>query len=231
MTLILTVDDEPEALGSIRRVLEDAGYDVLTAKSGQEALQILADAQPDLVILDVIMPEMTGIEVCRRIRTDPFHAKLPIVFLTAKSRPSDIAEGLDAGGDDYITKPFQVIELPARIRALLRRVPGAPLDPDSEYLDVGRLRLHTSQFKLHIEDSQYDLTSVEYQLLHYLMLQQGQPHSVDQLLENIWDYPPGTGDPALVYAHVKNLRKKIEPEPESPIYIRNIRGRGYVITA
>jgi len=224
------VDDEPEALGSIRRVLQDAGYEVLTANNGREALQLLADSQPEVVILDVIMPEMSGIEVCRRIRANPFHARLPIVFLTAKSRPSDIAEGLDAGGDDYITKPFQVIELPARIRALLRRVPGAALDPDSEYLDVGKLRLHTSQFNLYIGDTQYDLTSVEYQLLHYLMLQQGQPHSVDQLLEDIWDYPHGTGDPALVYAHVKNLRKKIEPEPESPMYIRNVRGRGYMIT-
>jgi DNA-binding response OmpR family regulator len=229
MALILVVDDEAEALGSIRRVLKDAGHEVLTASSGREALQVLANRQPDLVILDIIMPEMTGLEVCRRIRADPFRAKLPVIFLTARSRPNDIAEGLDAGGDDYITKPFQVIELPARIRALLRRASSGPMDVDSDYLIAGTLKLHVMDFVLDVGERRVDLTAIEHRLLHYLIWHAGRPQSVERLLENVWDYPPGVGDPALVYAHIKNLRKKIEPQPDSPMYIRNIRSQGYVV--
>lgn len=230
MTLILAVDDEPEALGSIRRMLKDEGHEVLTASSGQQALEMLKNQQPELVILDVVMPEMSGIEVCKHIRANPFLAKIPVLFLTAKSHPENIAEGLDAGGDDYITKPFQIIELPARIRALLRRAPGGNLDVNAESLSVGNVELELQQFQVHIDKQTYELTAIEHQLLYYLMLHAGKPQSVEQLLQNVWDYPTGTGDPALIYAHVKNLRRKIEPQPDTPQYILNIRGSGYFIT-
>jgi DNA-binding response OmpR family regulator len=230
MAHILAVDDDAPVLHSVKRVLEKAGFTVSVASGGQEALDMIAKQRFDLVVLDIIMPEMDGIEVCRRIRADPFVAKLPILFLTAKGRPSDVAQGLDAGGDDFLTKPFEVIELPARVRALLRRAPGGLLDTESEYLVVGDLQLHTTRFEVHVGERLVDLTAVEHQLLHCLMLHAGQPIPAEQLLQDVWQYPPGTGDPILVRVHIGNLRAKIEPQPDTPRYIRNIRGRGYLLS-
>ena len=231
MTRILVVDDDVHVLKSITRVLEDADYEVLPASSGKEALEMIARQMPDMVILDIIMPEMDGIEVCRRIRADPFLARMPVLFLTAKGRPSDVAQGLDAGGDDFLVKPFEVIELPARIRALLRRASGGPLDPTADFLIVGELRLHATRSELHLADSPIEITPVEHRLLHYLMMHAGNPVSTQQLLEDVWEYPPGTGNPKLVQVHIANLRTKIEPVSASPHYIRNVRGRGYLISS
>lgn len=231
MAHILIVDDEPHARGSVRRILEDAGHTVSEAINGLHALDWLQNQQPDLIVLDVIMPDMSGINVCRRIRANPFLAKLPIIFLTAKSRSVDIAEGLDAGGDDYITKPVEVIELPARIRALLRRTFGEPLDQQSNTLSIGDLTLNTSRFEVSLKDKNISLSTTEFRLLHTLMIKGNVPSSIDQLLQEVWEYPPGVGDPAIVYAHIKNLRQKIEPDPSSPPqYLRNVRGRGYLIS-
>ncbi len=231
MAHILVVDDEKQARGSVRRILEDAGHTVSEAANGKDALAWLSDHRPDLVVLDIIMPGLSGVEVCRRLRADPFQARLPIIFLTAKSRANDIAAGLDAGGDDYITKPVEVIELPARVRALLRRTGGGALDADADYLETGDLRLSVTEFKAWAGEREIDLSATEHRLLHTLMLYAGQPLSVERLLEDVWGYPPGVGDPALVYAHIKNLRQKIEPDPGGkPRYLRNIRGRGYLIS-
>lgn len=229
MTTILAVDDDAQVLRSITRILQDAGYTVQTASSGAEALELIGRQRPDLVILDIIMPEMDGLEVCRRLRADPFTAKLPIIFLTAKGRPSDVARGLDSGSDDYLTKPFEVVELPARIRALLRRAPGGALDPTADQLVVGGLRLHNTRPEVTVGDRRIDLTPVEHRLLHYLMVHAGQPMSTEQLLEDVWEYPPGTGNPKLVHVHILNLRNKIEPQPDNPRYILNLHGRGYLV--
>lgn len=229
MVQILAVDDDPQVLRSIVRILQDAQYTVMTASSGQEALDSVSRRRPDLIILDVIMPEMDGLEVCRRLRADPFTAKLPVIFLTAKGRPGDIAQGLDTGGDDYLTKPFEVVELPARIRALLRRAPGGPLDAESEYLSVGELKLHQTRLEVMVGQQQIELTPVEHRLLSYLMLHAGQPMATERLLEDVWEYPPGTGNPKLVHVHVLNIRNKIEPDPDNPRYILNLHGRGYLV--
>ena len=229
MAHILAVDDDTRVLRSIARLLESAGHTVSTAASGQEALELVRQNPPDLVVLDIIMPEMDGLEVCRRIRADPFLARLPVLFLTAKSRPSDVAEGLDAGGDDFLSKPFEVVELPARIRALLRRAPGGVLDPGSDELVIGDLRLHITSPDLKIGDRPIQLSAVEHRLLHYLMIRAGQPVSTAELLEAVWEYPPGTGNPKLVHVHIRNLRAKIEPDPDEPRYIRNVHGRGYLV--
>jgi DNA-binding response OmpR family regulator len=136
---------------------------------------------------------------------------------------------LDAGGDDFVTKPFALVELPARVRALLRRASGGPLDPDSEYLVVGDLKVHPTRFEVRVRDELVWLTPLEHRLLHYLMMHAGRPISANQLLEDIWDYAQGTGDPKLVRVHIANLRSKLNLESDSPQYIRNVRGRGYVI--
>ncbi len=229
MGYILAVDDDEPVLRSVKRVLESAGFTVNTAANGQEALKMIERERPDLVVLDIIMPGIDGLEVCRRIRADPFIAKVPILFLTAKGRPSDIAQGLDAGGDDFLTKPFEVVELPARVRALLRRAPGGVLDTDGEYLTVGDIKLHATRAEVHIGERAIELTSIEHQLLHYLVLHAGQPIPALQLLRDVWQYPVGTGDPILVRVHIGNLRAKIEPQPDTPRYILNVRGRGYVL--
>jgi DNA-binding response OmpR family regulator len=229
MGYILAVDDDEPVLRSVRRVLENACYTVHTASNGQDALKMIERNRPDLVVLDIIMPGLDGLEVCRRIRADPYIARLPILFLTAKGRPNDVAQGLDAGGDDFLTKPFEVVELPARVRALLRRAPGGTLDTESEFLTVGDIKLHATRAEVTIGGRAIELTSIEHQLLHYLILHAGQPIPALQLLRDVWQYPVGTGDPILVRVHIGNLRAKIEPQPDTPRYILNVRGRGYVL--
>jgi DNA-binding response OmpR family regulator len=229
MARILIIDDEPLILRSIRRVLEREGFEVSEASGGHQGLELVTQESPDLVVLDIVMPEMSGQEVCRRLRADPFTARLPIIFLTAQGRSEQIAQGLDAGADDYLVKPFDVIELPARIRALLRRAPSGPLDANSDHLVVGDLRLHSTHPEVQVKGAAIILTSVEHRLLHYLMLHAGKPISIDQLLQDIWEYPPGVGNPKLVQTHVANLRIKIEPQPDTPQYVLNIRGRGYIV--
>jgi two-component system, OmpR family, response regulator MprA len=228
---VLIVDDEDMVRVSLRRVLESEGFEVSEASNGEAALGCVAEVRPDLIVLDILMPGMDGIEVCRRLRADPFTAKLPILFLTAKGRREDVARGLDAGGDDYLIKPLDVVELPARVRAMLRRAPGGSLDTQSEFLTVGSVQLHATRSEAIVSGVTVELTPVEHRLLHYLMLHAGRPVSTDMLLEDVWEYPPGVGNPKLVQTHIANLRAKIEPEPDNPQYIINIRGRGYLIAA
>lgn len=229
MPTVLAVDDDSQVLRAVRRVLEGAGFTVTTAQSGRDALEIVRQERPDVIVLDIIMPEMDGVEVCRRLRADPFLARIPILFLTAKNRPTDIAEALDAGGDDFLSKPFEVIELPARLRALLRRAPGGALDIHADYIVVGEMALHITRPELLIGQTRIQLSAVEHRLMHYLMLHAGQPVSTAELLESVWEYPPGTGNPKLVHVHMRNLRAKIESDPDEPRYLRNVHGRGYIV--
>lgn len=228
MAHILAVDDDPEVLGTLERVLERENFRVTTVNSGRKALAYLENSRPDLVILDIIMPEMDGIAVCRQVRRDPRFTALPILFLTAKGSTDDIVEGLDAGADDYVVKPFELAELRARVHALLRR--GTRGASTSSILQVDNLRLDSDTYQAHINDEVVQLTSTEHRLLRYFMEHLDQALSLGTLLQEVWEYPEDTGDPDLVRAHVRNLRAKVEVDPERR-YIRTIHGVGYMISS
>ena len=228
MTNILIVDDDAEVLGTVWRALSREGYEVTLAESAGQARERIAQQRPDLIVLDVMMPQQDGLEFCEELRKQETTRTVPILFLSAKWRTDDIVRGLDAGGDDYLTKPFELKELNARVRALLRRFP--PSNEQDAKLNVGGLSLDGNTFQVstpHIKDVQ--LTSTEFRLLHHLMSHPNQAHSVHNLLDAVWQYPHGTGDPDLVRAHIRNLRAKIEPDSRHPTYIHTIHGVGYMV--
>lgn len=227
MATILIAADDDDVRGTLSRSLIRQGYEILTATNGTEALSLSRQMLPDLVILDMAMPGLDGIEVCRRLRADPTVSDTPIMFLTAQTRLPDRLRGLDAGGDDYLVKPFDIQELAARVRALLRRAQRVHARP----LALGRLRLDLSGRKAEVDTRAIALTPTEFKLLAYLLRNAGQVVSSDRLLQDVWGYPPGTGQHALVRAHVKNLRAKLEPSPHSPRYIRTVPRHGYTLVS
>jgi DNA-binding response OmpR family regulator len=223
---ILAVDDDIDVLGTVERVLKREKFTVTTVSSGQKALDYLRDNMPDLVILDIIMPGISGIDVCVRIRENPRLLVLPVLFLTAKGGTDDIVEGLDAGGDDYVVKPFEIEELSARVHALLRRgtrrLPPPTLTLDGLWLD-------SETYQAKVLDQVIHLTSTETRLLRCLMENTDQILSLSKLLQEVWDYPADVGDPDLVRAHIRNLRVKIEKDPNRR-YIHTVHGVGYMMT-
>lgn len=227
MARTLVVEDEADVARVVALGLERQGHEVKVAGDGPEALDIAVDWKPDLIVLDVRLPTMDGFEVCRRLRTLPQTSECPILFLTAKALLDDKLTGFKAGGDDYLTKPFDFPELVWRARALLRRY--QPLEP--EYLRVGSLTLNCQAFEVQLGDKTQLLTQVEFDLLSFFMRHAGQVFSNDQLLQVVWGYPPGVGSPALVRVHIRNLRNKIEPDPSKPTFLQTVRGHGYTIRA
>jgi DNA-binding response OmpR family regulator len=226
---ILAVDDDPEVLGTLSRTLQREGFEVVRATSGTEALRLIAERHPDLIILDIGMPGLDGLTVCRRIRADSQYNNVAILFLTAYDHTDDVVAGLDAGGDDYVVKPFELAELVARVRALVRRGQRNAI-MESPVLVIGNLRLDSSTHQIYISDlPAIQLTATEHRLLRYLMEHTNQALSPQHLLEAVWDYPPNTGDPDLVRAHVRNLRAKLDTDDSSTI-IRTIHGVGYMIS-
>ena len=223
----MAVDDDVEVLETLGRVLKHEAFDVTLASSGAQALKLLETTHPDMLILDIIMPEMDGITVCRRLRRDARFASLPILFLTAKGGTDDIVSGLDAGADDYVVKPFELAELRARVAALLRR--GSREKNSASIIELADLRLDSDTYRVFIGDDCIQLTSTEHRLLRYLMEHPNQALSPGHLLQAVWEYPPNTGDPDLVRAHVRNLRAKIEKNTDRK-YIRTIHGVGYMIS-
>lgn len=228
MAHILAVDDDPDVLGTVERVLQRENFEVYTVNSGQKALEYLERNLPDMIILDIIMPEMDGITVCRHLRADSRFTALPVLFLTAKGSTDDIVAGLDAGADDYVIKPFELAELRARVHALLRRTQR--IQEPSRMLQIGNLRLDSDTYQVAVMDETIQLTSTEHRLLRYFLENVDQALSLSHLLQAVWDYPEDAGDPDLVRAHVRNLRAKIELDPERK-YIRTIHGVGYMIAS
>lgn len=228
MSLILVVDDDEDVAQTIELDLKNTGYQVEWADNGYEALLKARRRRPDLVLLDITMPEMDGIEVCRRLRGSPSTASVPILFLTASGGIESKVAGFDAGADDYLTKPFNLQELNLRVKALLRRGDAKPTEKPP-ILTVGALSLNCRTFELTIDKKKVQLTPVEFELVFFMLTRAGQVLSAEQLLREVWQYPPGTGSPELVRAHIKNLRNKIEPDPKSPVYLRTVGRFGYTI--
>ncbi len=230
MAYIITVDDDPEMRNMLVNALSRQGYSVGQARSGQEALALLEENRPDLLILDIGMPGLDGLTLCHRLREDPRFVTLPILFLTALSQPADVIKGLDAGGDDYVTKPVDLAVFLARVRALLRRrqaeESGVQYEP---IISVGDLSLNSDTYQAQVGDRVVQLTATEHRLLRYLMEHPNQPLSPQHLLEAVWEYPPHTGDTDLVRVHVRNLRSKLENDARNPEYIRTVHGVGYMI--
>lgn len=225
MTTIFAVDDDLEVLDTLGRVLRHEQYNVELISSPLEGLDMMERQIPDLLILDIMMPELDGVTVCRRLRQNPRFIALPILFLTAKGSVDDVVNGLDAGGDDYVIKPFELAELRARVAALVRR---GLRDKGTNLLEFGGLGLDSGTYRAVIDGEEMQLTSTEYRLLRYLMEHPDQALSPGHLLQAVWEYPPNTGDPDLVRAHVRNLRAKIERNGHR--YIRTIHGVGYMIS-
>lgn len=227
MTHILAVDDESEVLETLGRVLKHDGYSVSLMTSGVHLIAEMERQRPDLLILDISMPEVDGIVLCKRVRGDTRFLSLPVLFLTARGSTDDIVNGLDAGADDYVVKPFELAELRARISALLRR---GMRDKSQSVLQIADLKLDSDTYQVEISGEEIQLTYTEHRLLRYMMEHPNQALSPSHLLQAVWEYPPDTGDPDLVRAHVRNLRAKIEGQ-HAGRYIRTIHGVGYMISA
>jgi two-component system alkaline phosphatase synthesis response regulator PhoP len=218
---ILIVDDEPEIVKLVRAYLEAAGYRVVTARDGHKALQVTRHEKPDLIILDLTMPEMDGLEFTRRLRQEK---NTPIIMLTARVEETDRIIGLELGADDYVTKPFSPREIVARSRAVLRRVQPQPAA--AEVFRSGNLLLDRSEHNVSLAGRHIELTPTEFDLLAVLMANPGRVFSRAELLERLQGeaYAPYE---RTIDAHVKNLRAKIESDPTQPHYILTVFGVGY----
>ncbi len=225
---ILVVDDE----ASIRRILETRlsmiGYEIVTAADGEEALRMFHDTDPDLVVLDVMMPKLDGYGVCQQLRQT---SDIPIIMLTALGDVADRITGLELGADDYVVKPFSPKELEARIRSVLRRVEkkDAPSIPRSGIIHVGSMKIDTNKRQVYKENERIRLTGMEFSLLELLMSRSGKPISRNEILTEVWGYTPEQqADTRVVDVHISRLRTKLEDDPSNPEFILTARGKGYM---
>ena len=219
---ILVVDDEELLVKGIRFNLQNEGYEVITGSNGLEAVQLAQSQAPDLIILDVMMPEMDGLAACSSIRS---FSDVPIILLTAKVDDMDKLMGFDNGADDYITKPFNILELKARIRALLRRT-GAGTKQSSNLLTIGSITLDLDSRNAYRSGVLADLTAKEFDVIEFLMRNPNRVYSREALLDTIWAYEYRS-DIRTVDVHIRRLREKLEENPAEPSYIMTKWGVGY----
>lgn len=227
---ILTADDDPQLLRLVSRNLELEDYTVLTASDGQQALELIERHMPDLVLLDVMMPKMDGFSVCRRVRE---FSAVPIIIVTARGNDQDKVRGLDYGADDYLTKPFSVDELLARVRAVLRRSQLASSEPNQlmrTTTTIGELTIDYRQHLVAVGGKEISLTPTEYRLLAYLAQNVGRIVTQDLLLEHVWgeEY---IGESHMLQVNINRLRRKIEPDPTHPRYLMTKVGIGYLLAS
>ncbi len=228
-TRIVTADDDPQLLRLIARNLEFEGYEVVTASDGEQALEQVERVAPDLVLLDVMMPKMDGFTVCQRVRE---FSSVPIIIITARGQDQDKVKGLDLGADDYLTKPFSVEELLARVRAALRRAQFLSTDAMSgraTTTTVGEMVIDYAQHLVTLSGKELVLTPTEYRLLAYLAQNVGRVATQDLLLEHVWgvDY---VGESHMLQVNVNRIRRKLETDPAHPRYLKTKVGIGYVLT-
>lgn len=220
---VLVVDDEKPIAEILKYNLEKEGFEVLVAYDGEEAIRLAFKEKPDIILLDIMLPLIDGFSVCRQIRRK---LDIPIIMLTARETEVDKVLGLELGADDYVTKPFSIRELLARIKALLRRIKMQDRDP--EILTCGSLTLNTGKMELKKGDRPVDLTHREFTFLSFLLKHAGYVFSREKLLEEVWGYDY-IGDVRTVDVAVRRLREKIEDDPGNPVYLRTRRGAGYYL--
>ena len=223
--LILVVDDEQSYRDALSVALQREGFLVATAADGVEAIARFDATKPALVLLDVMLPKMSGVDVCREIRT---RSRVPIIMVTARNSEIDAVVGLEVGADDYVSKPFRLRELIARVRAALRRVSGDDIDdidrPDM--IEVGEIRVDTARHEVFVRGAAVALPLKEFELLEILLVNVGRVLTRDVLIDRVWG-PNYFGDTKTLDVHVKRLRAKIEPDPSNPQYLLTVRGVGY----
>ena len=223
---ILLVDDEPLILKGLRFTLEQEGYEILTAADGEEALQVFFDQQVDLVLLDVMLPKLDGIQVCQRIRES---SNVPILMLTAKGEDMDKILGLEYGADDYMTKPFNILEVKARIKTVLRRAAQPAANEEKKIITVHDMEVNIVNRSVTLGGKEVRLTAKEFDLLQLFITNRGKVFSRENLLETIWKYDY-LGDLRTVDVHIRRLREKIEKNPAQPEFIFTKWGVGYYFT-
>jgi two-component system, OmpR family, response regulator RegX3 len=228
MTRVLVVEDEESFSDALSYMLRREGYDAVVAGTGPEALAEFDRAGADIVLLDLMLPGLSGTEVCRALRS---RSNVPIIMLTAKDGEIDKVVGLELGADDYVTKPYSARELVARIRAVLRRRGEAAEAPSDEgVLEAGPVRMDVERHVVAVDNEQVSLPLKEFDLLEYLLRNAGRVLTRGQLIDRVWgsDY---VGDTKTLDVHVKRLRAKIEPDPANPKYLLTVRGLGYKLEA
>ncbi len=222
MAKILIVEDEPNMVAGLRDNFEFEGHQVITAGDGVAGLERAIAESPDLVILDVMMPRMSGLDVCKQLKSK--RPSIPIIMLTARGQEVDKVVGLELGADDYVTKPFSIRELLARVKAVLRRAKTAPRT--EEKYSFGEVEVNLRSCQVSRKGHSLDFSSKEFELLKYFLIHPGETLSRDRLLEDVWGYDrfPTT---RTVDAHIVRLRQKVEPKPEEPRFILTVHGTGY----
>ena len=222
-TRILVVDDERVVTEVVARYLSLENFDISLASSGTEALQIAQEWAPDLIVLDLMIPGVDGLEVCRRIRRD---SQVPIIMLTARGEEADRIVGLEIGADDYVVKPFSPRELVARIKSVLRRVDAGPAQSVGGTLRFGQCTINPQTRVMSSGRGEVQLTSKEFDLLFFLASHPGQVFTREQLMDQVWDFTYA-GDLSTVTVHIRRLREKVETDPVKPQYIKTVWGVGY----
>jgi two-component system response regulator MprA len=225
---VLVIDDEESIIDLIKLGLKYEGFEVVAAGDGEEDIAIAQRTNPLFIILDWLLPDMDGLEVCRRLRANPTTRAIPILLLTAKDEVGSRVEGLNTGADDYLTKPFNFEELVARIRAILSRLTYGALADNSQILQVGDIELNMATHEVTRAGRVIDVTVTEYNQLHLLMSHPGQALDRQTILNQVWGYD-FLGETNIIEVYVRYLREKIEDSPSSPRFIQTIRGVGYIM--
>lgn len=231
MARILICDDDPDIVAALKIYLTNEDYELYTASTGREALESIRDNNIDLVLMDIMMPEMDGIAATVKLREE---FNIPVIFLTAKSEVSDMVLGLNVGADDYVTKPFDPVEVQARVRSHLRRYMslGGQLKPEpvKDVLSIGGIELNDAEKSVTVDGEGVYLTPIEYNILHLLMRNPNRVFSSGEIYERVWN-ENALGNESSVAVHIRHLREKIEINPSEPRYLKVVWGQGYKMEA